>query len=165
MWTARVKAGHGATRTRNPPSISSPARLAPACHRLVTGGARGALPSCAATAGAHRHGASPPWPGGGQLPRTRTPRRRGAGAAHLLAAAPARCYSEALTPENWDSAQSEDRPVKRPRDRHRTGDTPPATRARSSPMDQGRRRAGERPRAGQNKGRRDRTPNSAGGQR
>ena len=70
MWTARVSTGHGAKRTRNPSSISSPVRPAPAYQKLVTGNARGALPSSATTAGARQRSASPPRPGGGQLPRT-----------------------------------------------------------------------------------------------
>ena len=123
------------------------------CSAILCSNCRCTLARCIAALARRRAAAKDP-----DAPTTRsrgsTPPRGG----------PVVCYSDAPTSGNWDSAQSEHHPAKRPRDRRRTGDSPPATSARSSLMEQGRRRAGERPRAGQNKRRRNWTPNSAGGQ-
>ena len=87
MLTTTVKTGGGAMMTLDPTGAPSPVRPAPVGRRVATGSASGSLLPSAEPADAHRLGAWPPWPGEGRLPKTRTPRRRGAGAAHLIAAA------------------------------------------------------------------------------
>ena len=84
MLTTATEVGERATLRQE--DAATPVTPAPEGRRLATDSASGARLLSAGTAGVRGPGALLPRPEAGRQPKTRTPRRRGAGAARRLAA-------------------------------------------------------------------------------